>query len=106
MNVVLIEFDRRAKPFERFRMKKNKLSLDEHKKIGIELNKMRCMAAYYAALIGNTYPLTAEQVKLSNKAVLAIQALRCEMDNVLQHEHPVEFDAHIYYPKVTVVPLS
>jgi len=62
--------------------------MEEHQALGGTLKKMRDQLQRAQMQIFTHYPLSSKAAKLATKALEAVDALRCEMDNVVIRENP------------------
>ena len=79
-------------------MSKPGFTLDRHDAAGIVLSQMHNDLGRLYVDLGNAYPGSAKAVKLVERAQKAVDALRCELDNVVCRERPDYEDAiRVYY---------
>jgi hypothetical protein len=80
--------------------KKTKLTLEQHRAIGLELAVMRDRLGNLWVKLANGYPY--RQVEKLNKAIKLIDVVRCEMDTQVYREFPngegFESLKYVYYP--------
>jgi|GEM_PF-4818004 len=79
-------------------VKKDRLSLDEHKAIAAQLFAIRNQLLDISLRINNAYPFASKQATASNQAVHFVDDLRNHMDSALAKDFPDDFDGKIYYP--------
>ena len=77
--------------------KSKSLTLAEHVELGQRLHQHRIEAMAIARQLGETYPMTSKPSLLAEKLWTPIDVLRCEMDNRVFQEHPVEAEPKIYF---------
>lgn len=70
--------------------KKEKFTFEDHLQLAEELCRMRVIAMRYIGKLSRSYSKTSRQVNRVLKTQKAIDALRCEMDNVFYREYPGE----------------
>jgi len=73
------------------------LPLETHQDIGIELKKIRTTLIELYVLLGNTCGRSTKGYKLALKSYNSVNALRCELDNVMFAEHRDKANASTYY---------
>lgn len=71
-------------------MRKIPFTLNEHVQLANDLDGMRSTVLQYVTRLPEAYPLASRQVKRTQKLLVAIDSLRCEMDNVFCREYPGE----------------
>lgn len=79
-------------------MKRNPMTLDEHRRLGAELhairNRLQRIGIDLANRYGKTRPLGRRAVRMSD----AVDAVRAKLDGQLHRDHARDFDTHVYYP--------
>jgi hypothetical protein len=82
-------------------MRKHKpgLPIERHRRIGSELKPMRDALVKLVVEIGAAYPVTSKQTKAAEKAWIAIDDLRCCLDDAAFREHPEVASPGVYYPQ-------
>lgn len=74
------------------------LSRRQHVDLGAQLQAARDTLVHALTLIGNAYPHTSKATRLAEKASKAVDALRCELDDVSARELPGDrWSPLIYY---------
>lgn len=73
------------------------LTMAEHAELGQRLYRLRAESMAIARELGEVYPKTSKSVRTAQKLYRVIDALRCEMDNRVFREHPVEASTRVYY---------
>jgi len=80
--------------------KKRALDFEEHRTMGADLSTIRERLIEFLIFIQHNTPNTEKVVRLANRAVAAVDSLKCELDNRVFNEHP-HFDTntlgHVYY---------
>lgn len=80
------------------RLKKRTLTISEHKQLGEDLKRIRDTLLSWSVKLRNTYGVASHREKLPDKALKAVDTLRCVMDGRLSTEWPEDFSTFIYYP--------
>lgn len=63
--------------------RKEKLTLQQHRKLGAELRRMRDYLTTESGRLGNTYGSSSKAHRYASRAADAIDKLRSEMENVM-----------------------
>jgi 2-methylcitrate dehydratase PrpD len=71
-------------------MTKRRFSFDKHKDTGQKLKELRETLLALSVEIANSYPRTYKTCRYANKAVNAVNELRCELDSQLFRDCPDE----------------
>lgn len=81
-------------------MTKPRLTLEEHKELGLALAVMRDDLVRYSTMLANAYPVAGPEAKPHRKlesAYAAIDEARCALENALFDEHRGA-ETSVYYP--------
>lgn len=70
----------------------------QHADLGAELAALRDAVLHRSVLVSNAYPNASKQAVELAKALKALDAARCALDNALYREDPDGFEASVYYP--------
>lgn len=78
-------------------LKRNKLTVNEHKDLGKELHDLYTrLAKLHGELYERGY--RGRIIKDIYRAHTAVAQVSCDMDDILASEHSDNFDVKIYYP--------
>jgi hypothetical protein len=77
---------------------RHKLTLDEHRGLGLELAVMRDRLLSLSVDLANTYGETTPVGRAALASHDQIDRLRSLLDSRLADENPVAFSASVYYP--------
>ncbi|KKN59391.1 hypothetical protein LCGC14_0542260 [marine sediment metagenome] len=75
------------------------LSLEAHKKLGVELNDALRTAKDRWPVIFKAYGKGSNQARIALHAMDEIDRLRYPLEKALMAEHGQNFDRHIYFPE-------
>ena len=74
------------------------LTLDEHRALGYELFETRNRVFTLGVEVSNRYRKSSTPSRRAQRAVQALDGLRCALDSQLALDHPDEFEPSVYYP--------
>ena len=84
-------------------MTKPRLSIEEHREIGMRLAAIRDELLHLGTKLSNAYPRSGPESVPAGKldeAREAVDAARCELDHAYFREHPQQTDTTAYYPHI------
>jgi len=78
---------------------KKRFTIEQHTETGKQLFEMRNSLIELIVGVGHHYPKNSKVVKLANKALKAMDALRSELDNCVSRENPEASNeaVNVYY---------
>ncbi|MER6602514.1 hypothetical protein [Streptomyces parvus] len=82
-------------------MTKPRLSIEEHRELGMRLTAIRDELLHLSTRLGNAYPRTGPEAvpaRNLNTAREAVDRARSELDHAYFREHPRQTDTTAYYP--------
>jgi hypothetical protein len=88
----------RALSKETVMARKPGLTQQQHVQLGGELAALRDEVQTRFVTVANAYPKTAKQTLELRKALSALDAARCALDNALAREDWDGFEPRVYYP--------
>jgi hypothetical protein len=77
--------------------KRTPLTLQDHQTTGADLTAIRHRLLQHASRLANAYGNTRPPATLTDRAITAVDRLRCERDHQFARDHPHNFDTHVYY---------
>ena len=69
-------------------MKKERLSIEDHRRIAAELFQVRDLAMKNLSVLSGAYPFASRQVKQIERVLKATDAVRCKLDDEYCREYP------------------
>jgi hypothetical protein len=82
-------------------MTKPRLSIEEHRKLGLRLAVVRDELLHLGTQLTNAYSRSGPEAVPASKldeALAAVELARSELDNAYFREHPQQTDTTAYYP--------
>lgn len=76
---------------------KEPLSFEGHVRVGRRLKAMRTELMRYGRQVERRYPASSKVHVRVALARIALDQLRCELDEQLRKDHPVEATSDVYY---------
>lgn len=83
-------------------MKTNKLTVNEHKKLGRELKFLNRYSTNLYCVLSNAYGKTSRVCKVAGKFEEAIRELKDAMENKCFRDHPDDATLDLYYGMLEV----
>jgi hypothetical protein len=82
-------------------MTKPRLTLEEHRELGLRLTAIRDELLHLGTQLSNAYPRSGPEGvpgRRLHEARRAVDQARCELDHAMFREHPREGETTVYYP--------
>lgn len=78
---------------------RKKLTMDEHRLLGVQLKSARKALLPQRVLVPNTYGRHSVVGKIMAKLIAALDAAKSEMENQMFRDYPEVDDCSVYYAK-------